>query len=112
MTTKNIKQVKILSVIKQLTLLPNTTVRTEQNGENITRIWIEHEQQYVPNFCLEWCPGKDHYRVYIHIASTTHNKKNAGYCICVIPTGLSAALFTSVYAFIHKHRSNNKTAAE
>ena len=112
MSTKNVKQARILTILKQLTLLPNVSVRAEQTNESVSRIWVEHEQQYVPNFCFEWCAGKEHYRVYIHVASTTHNKRNAGYCICVVSTGLVASMFTTVYAFIHKNRSNNKSVAE
>ena len=112
MSTKNVKQARILTILRQLTLLPNVSVRSEQTSESVSRIWVEHEQQYVPNFCFEWCAGKEHYRVYIHVASTTHNKHNAGYCICVVSTGLVASMFTTVYAFIHKNRSNNKSVAE
>lgn len=112
MAIKNVKQSRILTIFKQLALLPNVTVRAEQTAESVNRIWVEHEQQYVPNFCFEWSPSKEHYRAYIHVASTTHNKRNAGYCIFVVSTGLAAGMFTTVYAYIHKNRSNNKTAAE
>jgi hypothetical protein len=111
MSIKNVKQVKICAVLKQLSLLQKTTVRTEEKDGSINRIWVENEQQYVPNFCFEWCKTNEHYRVYIHVASTVMDKTRAGYSIFTVSNGLVAAGFVTLYAFIHKNRANNKDAA-
>lgn len=98
---------KIFSVLKNLEFLPKVSVVVLPTDA----ISITHPQEYFPNFNLVWCPGKKHYRVYIHVGATTYEKTNAGYCICTVGTGLAATGFCMLYSFLHKHRSNNKNDA-
>jgi len=104
------KQKRIFQTLNNLVLLPRVSI-IESDDDLLSEIRIEHPQEYVPNFKLEWCPGKEHYRVYIHVAHTTYHKRNAGYCICTISNGLAAIGFGVLYAFLHKHRANNRSEA-
>ena len=108
MATQNTKQHRILQVIKALNSIPKVTVTVEEKNDEISNIWVSHQQQYVPNFRLQWCPGKEHFRAYIFVAHTQYDKQNAGYCICVLGSSLAAAGFVTLYNFIHSHRANNK----
>ncbi len=107
------KQFDVWVALRLLRNLPRVSVSMEKadNGDTAV-IHIKHTQEYFPDFKLEWCPTKKHYRVYILVASTAHGKVKAGYCICTIASGLSAMGFGALYTFIHKHRANNKGAAE
>lgn len=111
------KQIKIYRVLKNLELLPKVSLYlTEQPGVEDTlpdydNLNLCHPQEYFPNFHLKWCYGKNHYRVYIHVASSTETKRNVGYCICCVGNGLAAIGFAALYSFIHKHRANNKEVA-
>lgn len=104
----NTKQRRIFNVISALNAIPKVTVTAEEKNDEITNIWVNHQQQYVPNLRLQWCAGKEHFRVYIHVAHTNHDKQNAGYCICVVRNSLVAAGIVTIYNFIHSHRANNK----
>jgi hypothetical protein len=107
------KQRRILSTLRSLSSLPKVDVSTSESVDgSVPNIQIRHAQEYVPDFHLVWSPTKEHYRVYIHVADTMHQKVNAGYCICVIPTPLAASSFVILYSFLHKHRANNKSSAE
>lgn len=104
----NAKQMRIASVLKSLTCINKVTVtRTEKDG-SIHEIRIHHQQMYMPDFVLKWCPTKQHYRVYIFVASTANDKQNAGYNICVLQSSLAATGFCALYNFLHSHRANNK----
>lgn len=103
------KMSSIYRVLKNLTQLQRVEVEQEDGYKRIT---ISHSQQYVPDFVLEWCPLKKHYRVYIHVASVGCGKTRAGYCILTVGTSLSAIGFATLYQFLHKHRANNKESAE
>lgn len=104
------KQTRIFKTLTNLRLLPKVVVTEPEDG-TLSEIWIEHPHEYFPEFRLQWCPGKLHYRVYIYVATTTLQKRNAGYCICVIPNGLAAMGFGALYMFLHKHRANSKSEA-
>ena len=107
-----IKRGRILNIIRNLSTLPHVTVDFNDADDGYTDIIeVEHSQEYVPNFTLEWCYLKNHYRVYINVASQTFIKQRAGYCIFVIPSPMAAIGFCTLYSFIHKHRANNKLAA-
>jgi hypothetical protein len=108
------QQNRIFQTLFNLTFLPNVTVENEYKGESnvISAIYIKHSQEYVPNLVLRWCPVKEYFRVYIHVADSTTEKKNAGYCICTIGSGLSATGLAMMYSFIHKNRANNRTEAK
>lgn len=107
------KQFDIHLALRQLKNLPRVSLTVEYSDtKEPVVIYLKHPQEYFPDFKLEWCPVKKHYRVYILVASTTHGKEKAGYCICTIGSGLSAMGFAVMYMFIHKHRANNKGAAE
>lgn len=106
------KQRRIYNALRNLDVIPKVNVFCEEKDGLIQGIWVVHDQQYVPDFYLQWCPGKEHFRVYIHVASTKHNKENAGYCICVLQSGLAAIGFATLYNFIHSHRANNKEIGE
>lgn len=105
------KQQRIFNTLKNLVALPKVSVTTEENKDGISRIWVWHPQEYIPNFEFQWSPGKKHFRVYIHVASMTTEKQSAGYSIFSIPNGFAAAAFVTFYGFIHKHRANNKSEA-
>jgi hypothetical protein len=105
------KQHRILNTLKNLMMLPKVSVTSEENKEGICRIWLTHPQEYFPTFEMQWCPGKKHYRVYIHVAAIGYEKTNAGYSIFSIPNGFAAAAFVTFYGFIHKHRANSKSEA-
>lgn len=113
MATKQItsterKQRRIYNALRNLMDIPKVTVSSEEKDDVIQGIWVKHSQQYVPDFYFQWCPGKEHFRVYIHVAHTKYEKTNAGYCICVLQSGLAATGFAAIYNFIHTHRANNK----
>lgn len=110
-TEEQRKQLNVWGILMNLRNLPKTNVKYEKDGADIKVINITHEQQYVPDFRLEWCNTKKHFRVYILIADRERDKTNAGYCICTIGTGLGAVGFAGLYTFLHKHRANNKEAA-
>lgn len=97
---------KIFSLLKHaLTDLPKTEVSHDGLFYNIA---IKNRNVFVPDFVFNWDIGKQHYRVYIHLATSTTDKQNAGYCICTIGSILSASGFVVLYQFLHKHRPNNK----
>ena len=113
-----IVQRNIVNTIRALALLPKTYMEIEtpvsSQGDpkgNYWVFWVKNKQEYVPDFKFVWCGVKKHYRIYIHIAHTEYNKQNAGYCICTISNAFVAAMFVSLYSFLHKHRANNKEAA-
>ena len=92
--------------------LPKVTVTFTGNKElPAEKIQIKHSQVYFPDFEFIWDKNKDHYRVYIFIAYTTYEKRNAGYCICTIGSRFAAYGFATLYGFLHKHRADNKEAA-
>lgn len=105
------KQRKVYNVICQLLNLPKVTIEhcsaSAPKGD-LSDFIIKHEQEFVPDFRWKWCTVKEHYRVYIHVASEDHVKRNAGYTICTIGSGFAACGFATVYGFLHKHRANNK----
>lgn len=101
-------QNRIFNTVTNLVALPKVSIE-RIDDKNI--FMLKHEQVFVPDFRFEWCTVKDHYRVYIYVASSTSDKKNAGYCICTVGSGLFAAGFCTLYAFLHRHRANNKEAA-
>lgn len=106
------KQGRLLNILLHLRDLPKTSVAPIVNDYgDIVTIEVRHEQQFVPDFSLEWDSLREHYRVYIMVASTNHAKHHAGYCICTIGSGLSAIGFCTLYSFLHKYRANNKEAA-
>lgn len=103
---EHLKQSRMYNVLKNLENLPKTTVIREPD---YTKIVISHEQQFVPNFTLEWCTKKEHYRVYIHVTRyETCVKTRAGYAVCTISNAFYAMGFGVLYSFLHKHRANNK----
>lgn len=110
-TVEQKQQRAIHGVLRGLNALPKTTVAIEWGPNDVLNITIKNEQVYVPDFRLEWCSVKQHYRVYIHVAHTNYNKTNSGYCICTIGSSLAAMGFGVLYSFLHKHRANNKEAA-
>lgn len=107
--TADKKQTQIFNILRGLYDLSKVTVVTENSS--LKKIYIRHEQVYVPDFEFEWCSEKKHYRVYICVASRNKTKEKSGYCICTIGSRLSASGFNVVYQFLHKHRANNKEAA-
>ena len=76
--------------------------------QDINLIKIRHEKQFVPDFDLEWCPSKQHFRTYIYIGDGTGEKKRAAYSILVVGSRLEAVQFIDFYGFICKNRANNK----
>lgn len=107
MTTTLSIQKKIFSVINSSFLfVPKTKVLKQDPMLN--KIDIFNDNIFMPDFQLEWCPNKNHYRVYILVASATHHKQNAGYCIMVIKSPMTASVFATIYKLIYSHRANNK----
>jgi hypothetical protein len=104
-------QLQIFNTILGLSVLPKVILSREVMGDNIRKIFVSHEQVYVPDFELEWCPVKKHYRVYICVASRENGKEKSSYCICTISNRLAASGFSVLYQFLHKHRANNKSSA-
>ncbi len=106
------KQNRIYNTLKNLESLPRVSVSYETAEEGqYPVLCIKHTQEYVPDFRLQWCSVKEHYRVYVLVADTVTVKSNAGYCICTVESGLAAVGFANMYAFLHKQRANNKTEA-
>lgn len=99
---------KIFRILKGLLDLPKVSL---EKIDELRIFEIHHPQQFVPDFRFEWCEGKKHYRVYIKVASTEHDKENAGYTICTIGSQFAAMGFGAVYGFLHKHRANNRETA-
>ncbi len=108
MSTTAVKQNRIFNTLIGLVTLPRVKIR-RMDDKNVFN--IEHELVFVPNFQFRWCIVKEHYRVYIYVAGTTHDKKCGGYSICTVGSGLAAAGFCMLYAFMHKHRANSKESA-
>jgi hypothetical protein len=109
-TQAQVKRAKIFNALNNgLSLLPKTCLKKVDE----TRVFaIENEQQFVPDFWLEWCETKQQYRVYILVADRDRpEKRNAGYTICTIGSVFAAMGFGVLYGFLHKHRANNKEAA-
>lgn len=98
-------QKRIFNVLTALGLFPKVSI-VKINDLDI--IEIRHNQQFVPDFRFEWCNIKNHYRVYIKVASTDYEKTNAGYCICTMKNYLVASGFITLYCFLHNNRANNK----
>ena len=98
----------IWGIIKTVQNLQKVRVELEKNGNDIKSITIMHEQMFVPDFRMEWCSIKKHFRVYIYVASKTHGKEYTGYSICTIGSGLVAVGFVTLYSFLVKNRANNK----
>lgn len=108
MSVDNVKQKRIYNALLGLVWLPKVNLtRIDEYGV----IEINHDQQFVPNFRLEWCAKKLHYRVYIKVGYTNRDKEIAGYSICTISNALVASGFVMLYSFLHKHRANNKESA-
>ena len=102
------KQLNIFGIIKSLSSLARTVVMCKERGD-LSKIAVKHDQSYVPDFELEWCSTKNHYRVYILQANTNEPKYRRGFSIAVISGPLAAVEFVAMYKFLHKHRANNKT---
>lgn len=99
------KQNRIYNTIMNVFGLPKVSVVPILNRDIFE---IRHENVFVPNVRAEWCETKEHYRIYLLIAGSSYNKRNAGYCVCTIGSGMDAAQFATIYAFFHKRRANNK----
>ena len=110
-TADHKKQIQMFNILRGLGDLPKTTVAREECQDNIKKIFIHHEQVYVPDFEFEWCSSKKHYRVYICVASRENGKEKSSYCVCTIGNRLAASGFSVLYQFLHKHRANNKSSA-
>lgn len=108
-STENKKQLQIYNILLGLVDLSKVSVQMENS--TLRKIFIHHQQGYVPDFEFEWCSEKKHYRVYICVASRNKTKEKSGYCICTIGSKLNASGFNVLYQFLHKHRANNKEAA-
>ena len=104
-------QNRIYNTLHNGDVLPKVTFSKEVANGDIVTIWIKHPQEYVPNIKMVWCANKEHYRVYIHVASTSYGKTNAGYCICTIANGYAATGFLTLYGFLVNHRANNRSEA-
>lgn len=100
---------RIWNTLLNLEALPKVRVTRDDSSNNV--IYITHPQEFVAEYKLVYCPNKKHYRVYIYVGGHLEGKVNAGYCICTIGSGLAATGFCSLYAFLHKHRANNKSVA-
>jgi hypothetical protein len=98
---------RIFNAIKVLRGLQKTVVECKVPGD-YSKFVVTNEQAYVPDFEFEWCDRKNHYRVYIHTASTTEGKTRRGYSIATINGPLAANDFVQTYRFLHRHRANNK----
>lgn len=99
------KQRKIYNTVSNLREYPKVSVLLDSGYESF---YVRHSQIFVPDFKFEWCPQKEHYRVYILVADRNSVKTNAGYTICVINSALAASGFNVLYGFLHSHRSNKK----
>ncbi len=102
---------QIASIIEQLKQLPKTSVEYDEKEDKLNHIYISNVNQFVPDFELIWCSIKNHYRVYICLASKSDTIKTRGnnYCICVLRSTLDASEFVNTYLFFHRHRGNNKS---
>lgn len=102
---------KIFNVIvSMLSCVPKTYI---EKADNLyTRISITNNNEFVPDFELVWCPQKEHYRVYILVATRKTIKVNAGYAIMVIKSPMVAGLFCGIYKLIYSNRSNQKEGGE
>ena len=99
------KQRRIYNIVSNLRELPKVSVLQDNGYESF---YVRHEQIFVPDFKFEWCPQKEHFRVYIFVANRNSVKSNAGYTICNVNSGFTACGFNVLYGFLHKHRSNKK----
>lgn len=102
---------RIYNALKVLRALPKTAIKLKAEGDYY-RFSVTNEQAYVPDFEFEWCTTKNHYRVYIHTASTSEEKKRRGYCIATINGPLAATDFIQMYRFLQRHRANNRDAGD
>lgn len=100
------KYIRIRTLIGNLRMLENTKV-VKYNDTNFS---INHTHEFVPDFDFEWCPSKEHFRVYIHVADRKFEKANTGYSICTVSNTLTAMDFCTMYRFLHANRANQKEA--
>ena len=109
-------QLSIWNILKVIEDMPkvqmsyNAIIGVEgvNSVRDINAITISHENKFVPDFELEWCPSKKHFRVYILVGERTGEKKRAPYSILVISSRLEAAKFIDFYGFICRNRANNR----
>ena len=104
-------QLKVMIVLKILGDLPKTEVIIQRTEDEISTIHIRSSLEYVPDFRLSYCPRKHHYRVYILVGCTDHEKEVAGYSICALRSAFAAMAFAGFVRFLHANRANNKTQA-
>ena len=102
-------QLRIYNTIRNLTLLPKVNVI--KTSIDLDSFEIVHSLEFVPDFQFKWCYLNHHYRVHILVADREFHKRNTGYCVCTVGSGLTAMAFGSLYGFLHKHRANNKESA-
>ena len=96
----------VFRAIKNLENLPRTIVVKDND---LGRISIVSDYQYLPDFKLVWCNIMKHFRVYIFIVKEEGTvKQYTGYPIMNISTGLIASSFVIIYHFLHRYRSNVK----
>lgn len=100
---------RMVTILHSLAAYPKVRILKIVKESGFHSMEIQHENEFFPNFVLEWCPGKKHLRVYIHVADTDHSKMRAGYCICTLPNGLAVSAFVTMYSFLYKYRANSKT---
>lgn len=99
-------RIVVYNIIRQVNGYPNISVA---KTDDYKKIEINSTHEYFPDFVFEWCPGKEHFRVYIHVGHTDKRKERSGYCICAIKGGIASAGFVTLYSFLYKHRSNKKS---
>ena len=76
--------------------------------QDLKRIVLHFDREYMADFDLEWCEVKQHFRVYICVASTGKEKARSGYPICVIKNGATACEFISMYNFLVINRAGQR----
>lgn len=93
-----------------LQYIPKTLV--ERSNPAVTQIVVMNDNESFPDFELQWCSQKKHYRVYILIASRTKCKSNPGYAIMTIKSPMVASIFATIYKLLYSNRANNREGNE
>lgn len=99
-------QRSIFTIIRSLSTNEKFHIKKD---EDYGAIFIEHEQEFVPDWLLQWSKDKQYYRVYIKVASKSSPKMTAGYPIMTINSSMTAAEFVSMVHLIVRRRAGNRS---
>lgn len=106
----NKSQDKILFVLEGLMVKSGVKI---SYSPDTTRVSIQNNRRYIPDFELKWSEKDQHFLVYIQLASNDNSnmdvKNITGYAIATICNRLQATEFVNMYLYLIKNRANKKS---